>query len=130
MARTMPSLFSFPGFKSAWETPRIIISLLWTLSSLPRILNVCSLFVPHIPPRWINLELLLAYTAISSLMVGQVVTLNLMQTVSGTGPREPDTLLAGKLPNQQIINRDNAFRRAANLHAHSRTCKWRISADM
>ena len=28
-------------------------------------------------------------------MVGQVITLNLMQTTSETGPREADTLLAG-----------------------------------
>ena len=31
----------------------------------------------------------------SSLTVGQVITLNLMQTTSETGPREADTLLAG-----------------------------------
>ena len=95
MVRTMPALFSSPSFKSQWTTPAYYhFTSLDSIKSPTNINTMLPLRTAY-AAELDQLRIVARIYMDSSLTVGQVITLNLMQTTSETGPREADTLLAG-----------------------------------
>ena len=95
MVRTMPALFSSPSFKSQWATPAYYHFTSLDSVKSPTNINTMLPLRTAYAAEFDQLRIVARIYGDSSLMVGQVITLNLMQTVSETGPREPDILLAG-----------------------------------
>ena len=95
MVRTMPALFSSPSFKSQWATPAYYHFTSLDSVKSPTNINTMLPLRTAYSAEMDQLRIVARLYGDFSLMVGQVVTLNLMQTVSETGPRESDTLLAG-----------------------------------